>query len=178
MPTPATNFSSLSVSPQGVSIARLHFLYTIDRSTFLTMGSNLIAPLPRIALFDTNIQYKWSDGTLFNGFMLVEMLLPSDGVTPWAEVDYGNLYPSIKLPLFQRIPIVDGALNDSCGLFYNSDVTPPGSQYLAWYYDASGRQIAGPTANFTVTSANSTGFTPPLLTLPLPSGLGPAPVPD
>ena len=144
-------------------------------------GPAFTVPAPRVALFSGAQQFFWSDNTTpFSGFCLIGLILPQGGspTTQWAEVDYGNLYPSIKLPLFQRIPIVDGALNDSCGLFYNSDVTPPGSQYLAWYYDATGRQIAGPTANFTVTSANSTGFTPPLLTLPLPSGLGPAPVPD
>ena len=125
--------------------------------------SSFVAPLPRVALFNTNTVYTWTDGTLFNGFMLVQMLLPSDGVTPWAEVDYGNIFPGLTLPLMQKIPIVDGQANGSCGLFLNSDVVPPGSKYVVWFYDSTNRQLAGPSASFTVTTANLNGFTPPVI---------------
>lgn len=144
------------------------------------MGSNIIAPLPRVALFNTNTQYKWSNGILFNGFMLVEMLIPSDGVTPWAEVDYGNIFPGLTLPRMQKIPIVDGQANGACGLFLNEDLVPPGSQYVIWFYDSTNRQLAGPSAPVVVVASMlNTGFTPPVIpVLTIPSTTAPVVTPD
>ena len=133
---------------------------------------------PRVALFSNAQQFFWSGAPAipFNGFALIGLVAPSDGTTPWSIMDYGNLYPSIQLPVWQRIPIINGSLNNGCGCFLNSDITPPGSQYIVYYYDATGRQIAGPSSPFTVTTQNT--FTPPILTLTIPSTVGPNPTPD
>ena len=139
--------------------------------------STFQAPLPRVALFDTNYVYQWSDGSNFNGFMLLELLMPSDGITPWAEVDYGNLFPGIRLPIMQKIPIVDGQANGGCGVFLNPDLVPPGSKYTVWFYDSTNRQLAGPSASFNVTTTGA--FKPPVIpVLTVPSTTAPVVNPD
>jgi hypothetical protein len=145
------------------------------------MSTSFPVPAPRVTLFNNAQQFFWSNGTPFNGFCLIGLVFPSASVTvdSYSEIDYGNLYPSLGLPRWQRVPIINGCLNASCGLFYNSDITPPGSAYFAYYYDSTGTQIAGPTSTFTVTTgAGGQAVTPPLLTLTLPSLLGPLPQPD
>lgn len=139
--------------------------------------SSFIAPLPRVALFDTSYVYQWSNSTNFNGFMLIEMLMPSDGVTAWSEVVYGNVFPGLRLPLMQKIPIVDGQANGACGIFINADLVPPGSKYVVWFYDATERQIAGPSASFSVTT--TAAFKPPVIpTLTIPSTTASVVTPD
>jgi hypothetical protein len=143
------------------------------------MGSNTFpVPVPRLALFDQSHTFQWtgSPAVNFNGFCLIGLVLPSDGVATWAQADYGNLSPSLRLPIWQRIPIVDGQLNGGCGLFLNTDIVPPDSAYVAYYYDTTGRQLAGPTSTFTVLTQDK--VTPPILPLTAPSTLGPLPVPD
>lgn len=132
-------------------------------------------PAPRIALCDGTVNITWSDGSAFNGFILVNLIPPTDGVTQWSEVDYGNLYPGLRLPIYQRIPIIDGQLNTSCGLYYNVDLVPPGSVYQAYFYDSTGRKIAGPSANFTVSSSP---FQPTVPSLTVPTGPGSGTTPD
>ena len=134
-------------------------------------------PLPSIVLFNQNTIYTWSTAQKFNGFVLIGLVDPSDGVTPWSATAYGNLYPSLPLPTWSRVPIVNGVLNNSCGLFPNDQITPPGSAYIAYFYDATGRQIAGPSVTFTVAVGAAT-VTIPTPTLTAPSTLGPSPTPD
>lgn len=142
--------------------------------------SSFVAPLPRVALFNTNTVYAWSDTTPFTGFFLIELLLPSDGITAWAEVDYGNLFPGLRLPIMQKIPVVSGQANGACGLFLNGDLVPPGSKYVYWTYDSTGRQLSGPSAAFTVTTTNiSGGVTVPSFVPPtVPSTTAPIVTPD
>ena len=102
------------------------------------------------------VSITWSDGTLFDGFVLINLLIPhAASGTDWAEVDQGRIYPSIQLPQMQVVPIIGGAYNAACGLFVNADLTPPGSAYRCYVYDATKRQIAGPSSNFTVTSTTA-----------------------
>lgn len=134
--------------------------------------------LPRVALFSTGHTFQWTSGQNFNGFLLVNLLVPTraSGTFTWPSLDYGNQSSNLELPLFQKIPIVQGLLNNSCGLFLNADIVPPGSQYRCWYYDASGTVIAGPSSNFEVTSQEA--ITPPILTLTAPTGLSAGTSPD
>lgn len=134
-----------------------------------------MAQNPQAGKFSQSVTVQWTDGTNFNGFLLAGIVPPSNGVTAWTSVAMGDNYPAARLPVWARIPIVDGKYNASCALFYNDDMTPPGSEYVAYYYDATGRQIAGPTAQFTV---STDPFTPPSATLTAPSTTGTAPTPN
>lgn len=125
-------------------------------------------PIPAVALMNSATVYAWSDGTLYNGFLLIQLISPSG----YTHCEYGNNYPSIRLPAWQRIPIVNGTANSGCGLFVNSSISPPGSLYNCYFYDATGTQIAGPSATFTVLNTNP--FSPPVIpSLPKPSAGAP-----
>lgn len=130
---------------------------------------------PQIAKFSQDLTVSWSDGRKFNGFAIFGVVVPTNGVTEWAYITVGENYPPIKVPVWARIPIQDGKFNSSLGLWYTTDMNPPGVTYIGYYYDSTGRQIAGPTANFTVTSGT---ITPTVPTLTAPSGPGTNPVPN
>lgn len=123
-----------------------------------TLGSNGVTAPPRVALMVNNANITWANatGTAFNGFILVVLTIPSFGAgptqNPTPEIDYGNLYPGMRLPLTQRIPIIQGLYNGACGLYVNDDLVPPGSTYVTYVYDSAGNLIAGPSGSFTVTS--------------------------
>ena len=112
----------------------------------------------------------WSDGTLFTGFALVGIEKP----VTWPSVALSDQMPRRTIPPFAPLPIRDGAFHDAVGVIYNADVTPPSQDYVAYFYDANGVQVAGPTSAFQVSSAT---FTIPAITL-TPPGSGLAPIPD
>jgi hypothetical protein len=142
---------------------------------------------PRVAQFSNTAQYFWtSSGTNvapFNGFLLVNLLVPTvapptmspgESLTP----NYGQIYPGMPLPLFQRIPIINGQYNTTCGLYLNSDIVPPGSGYQWYLYDSASNQVSGPSATFFVTTTNvidpiaaTGGVTIPVGTTPLTATL-------
>lgn len=136
---------------------------------------------PRIALCKQNVTITWADATPFNGFVLINLLIPNAvSGTNWTEVDYGTLFPALSLPQMQIIPIIGGQYNGSCGLFLNADLVPPGSQYRVYVYDSTKRQIAGPSSNFSVTTTDAID---PIaagggLTLTNPSGVQAGLTPD
>lgn len=132
---------------------------------------------PQVATLSQSTTITWSNGDLFNGFLLLGLVLPNSGST-WVEVDLGGQSPAERIPLFTRVPVVDGKFDNSVGVLYNSSISPPNTKYAAWYYDASSyppRQIAGPSALFTVSSAT---LTPPALTLTAPTAGTTPPTPD
>lgn len=136
---------------------------------------------PRIATFAGQTTINWSDATTpFSGFFLFVLTQPSDGTTPWAEINYGGISSELQLPLFTKIPVANGIPNTSSGVFYNTDIMPPGTNYKVYAYDQGNRQIAGPTAAFSITSAPLVwGGNVPSLTLTIPSTVpGAAPTPD
>jgi hypothetical protein len=117
----------------------------------------------------------WSDGSLFDGILAVGIKgMVDGGGAAWPSATLGNRSLHRTLPIFAPIDIVEGVFDANAGVFYNEDLTPPGTQYVAWYYDSTGKQVAGPSAAFTVTASS---FTVPALTLTVPS-IGPNPVPN
>lgn len=133
--------------------------------------------VPQSATLSQSVTVTWSDGTPFNGFLLIGLVYPTSG-SEWAEVDLGGQSPGERLPQFQRVPIVNGQYDNSVGVLYNSSISPPNTKYVAWFYDQSTfppRQICGPTSFFTVTSSP---LTPPTCSLTIPTAGTEAPVPD
>ena len=133
---------------------------------------------PQSATLDQSVTITWSDGSLFSGFLLLGLVVPSSGGTAWAELDLGGQAPGERIPLFTKIPVINGKFDNTVGVLYNTSISPPETKYAAWYYDQSvfpPRQIAGPTALFTVSSST---LTPPAITLPLPTAGVTAPTPD
>jgi len=127
--------------------------------------------LPRFAKFDPSVSVTWDDGSALTGFLLVGLVLP----TGYQRAFYAATYPNVPIPTFLKVPINNGSFHNAESICYNADLEPPNSRYIAWYYDSTGQQIAGPTALFSVSTATCT---PPSLTLPTPAvGLIP-PVPN
>lgn len=136
--------------------------------------SNNPAIAPRISLINPSTSVSWSDGSNFTGYYLFELKIPSDGTTSWAELDL-NVAGVDKIPIFALIPIIQGVPNANIGLFYNEDINPPTTQYVAYLYDAGRRQLAGPSSTFTVSGAN---FVPPALTATIPNTYAALTTPD
>ena len=118
----------------------------------------------RYALFDQSTAVQWTDGSNFNGFLLVSVVLPSTG--SYTSVFYSNSYPQVAVPDFLVCPIVNGTFSANVGILWNADITPPNTKYISWYYDSTGRQVAGPSAVWTVTSSTAS---PPAATLTAPT---------
>jgi hypothetical protein len=114
-----------------------------------------------------NNQVTWSDGTPFDGFIRLGLVVPQYGGTVNAPfLASQHVTPALELPLNTLIFITNGQPDTSTGVVYNTSISPPNSQYVAWWYDAAGHLLAGPSAQFSITSSP---FTPPTVTLTAPS---------
>lgn len=107
---------------------------------------------PRIGRFSNHPKIYWDNGFPFSGFACIGIVPP----TLISQLEYtveGMSAPASSLPkTFSLIPIRDGVLDKDLGLYYNEDITPPNTQYVLYYADASKQIIAGPSAYFTVDS--------------------------
>lgn len=133
---------------------------------------------PQSATLDQSVTITWSDGTLFSGFLLLGLVVPSSGGTAWAELDLQGQAPGERIPKFTKVPVINGKFDNSVGVLYTTSISPPETKYACWYYDQSTnppRQIAGPSTLFTVTTAT---LTPPSLTLTIPTPGVTPPTPD
>lgn len=130
---------------------------------------------PRIGKFPTTTVI-WSDGTLFNGFALISYVPATGGAGTYTETDFGRTSPAEQLPQFAMVPIIDGLYNTALGLYFNAEISPPGSTYIARIYDTTKRVIGGPTAPFTVTTDPINSI--PSMTLTVPTSGGTAPTPN
>jgi len=140
-------------------------------------SANTPVPTPQVILFNRSIQYLWSDGTPFNGYALIELIPPTDGSSPWTYLSYYNLSPSVRLPIFQKVPITWGYLDASSGLFPTNQLVPSYSRYRYYMYDNSDHLIAGPSSNFSVLSTDA-AVSLPSLTLTAPALLSTPATPD
>ena len=109
----------------------------------------------------------WSNGSRFDGYVWIGITLPA---TP-AGIDAPYLWASQRrqnLPRLIKVPIVNGQIDQTTQLFYNSTMNPPGTTYVAYYYSQDDVLIApssGTATPFSV-SASPTTLTVPTLTVP------------
>ncbi len=129
----------------------------------------------RIGLFP-QVQIFWDDAvTVFNGFALFGLIPPTLQSVSYEEGDFGLTYPSETLPQFAKVPIVNGYLNGSTGLYYNEDISPPNTTYNVRFYDTTKRLIVGPSDPFTVASNRINSIPAPVLETPSAGGDAPSP---
>lgn len=107
----------------------------------------------------------WSDGSNFSGYIRIQISLPSSYDQAFI---ISNLIEQM-IPLDMVIPVTNGVIDNSCGVWYNSDLSPFGTTYTWSAYDSSFKKIVGPSASFTVSSST---FSLPSLTI---STVTPAP---
>ena len=117
----------------------------------------------------TSTPVTWSDGSLFSGYLLLGLALPTDSATTqWA---YVNLYgTSQQLPKWTVIPIIEGAVDNNTSIFPNTQLDPPNTKYAVYWYDNTWKLIypfpAGTLPSLvTITGATYT-ITQPTLTAP------------
>ena len=115
----------------------------------------------------------WSDGSNFNGYALCGL----KSMTGYSDTQFslvGRKNHWLPKSNYTQLPITEGQyVQNGAGLLYNADINPPGTYYVAWIYDNSGEQIAGPSDPFQVSTAT---FTMPTFTLAAPSvGSNPTP---
>lgn len=136
---------------------------------------------PRRSKCTTSLFY-WDDGvTLFTGNLVLGLIPPvyDDGSTTsdWPTMALGNSTIFQELPRFTRIPIVNGLASQTETVFYNEDIDPPGSKYLAWFYDRNLLKLTFPTISSAFTVSTPT-FTPTIVAPELPVTSTTVPVPD
>lgn len=117
----------------------------------------------------------WSDGSLFNGYVWLGLKLPLANTRPtlW------NANRQQVLPTYIKVPIVGGIIDNATQIFYTSDMNPPGTTYVAYWFGSDDVLVApasGTATPFSVTSTPVT-LTAPTLTVPTLSGAT-APVPQ
>lgn len=127
-------------------------------------------PIPRVGVPTGTIQ--WSNGVNFNGTVLIQFKAMTSGAgSTWNPPALASGRP-IATALV--IPILNGSFQLG-GAYYNEDLLPPGTQYVANYYDSTNNAVGSQSAAFTVTGGT---FTIPAVTLTPPSvGSAPTPAP-
>ena len=80
----------------------------------------------------TSAPVTWSDGSLFSGYLLLGLALPTDSLgAQWAEV---NLYGTSQiLPKWTVIPIVEGTVDSNTSIFPNTQLDPPRTKYAIYW---------------------------------------------
>lgn len=131
----------------------------------------------RKATITTASPVLWSDGTPFSGILRIALGYPTSSGTEWPSIIISDSFPAVKFPRWTCVPVKLGTLSTQAKIVYNTDLTPPGSRYYAYWYDSNGKLVA-PTAGtavaFEVDTASYT-ITPPTLTVPVVSVTGPTP---
>lgn len=100
----------------------------------------------------------WPDGTTrFNGHVDIVLMVPGiDGRTQlWPRLSIGQGYPSVEIPQWTRVKITDGVFDQGVALWYNSDIIPHNTKYVAHYYDSSMTSVGRPSTVFEVSAAST-----------------------
>jgi len=121
----------------------------------------------RTSKADSSTTLSWSDGNLFQGYLLLGLAAP----TGRPSVELSSYIGIVEIPIFTLIPITDGKYHQATEVFYTTDLTPPNTTYFAWLLDKTGTQVGSVSTSFTVTT---NPFTPPSFTMTVPA-VGTAP---
>jgi hypothetical protein len=109
----------------------------------------------------------WSDGTPFDGTVGIGLKHLIDGSSAnWPSISLGNAANRRPVPRWTIIAINEGQFDPNASVWYNADLTPPNSQYVARYADANGKLVSNLTSAFTVSTST---FTIPSVILTLPT---------
>ena len=129
----------------------------------------------------TSTPVVWSDGSLFSGYLLLGLALPTDSLgAQWGQL---NLYgTSQRLPEWTVIPIVSGVVDSNTTVYPVTQIDPPNCRYAVYWYDNTWKLIypfpSGTLPALISIPAGATyTLTQPTLTAPsVPTGsLTPAP---
>ena len=117
---------------------------------------------------------QWTDGTLFDGFILIGIALPTVSGVSYPSLSYQSNFPSQRLPQWYVIPVTAGVPNQNTFVFFTNAIDPPNCRYTSYFYDHNKQQVSGPSTLFQITSAPFV-MTVPTLTAPTAPTSGPTP---
>jgi hypothetical protein len=123
--------------------------------------------VPNKAKITTAATVKWSDTQLFDGFLLLGLATP----TGHDKLSIDGL----RVPLWTRLPIVDGVVDEQSRVWFTNEIEPPGSRYSDFWYAANKQLIA---SGGTVFSINADPYTITVPSLPVPTAATAPPTPE
>jgi hypothetical protein len=96
-------------------------------------------PFHRVQLASSST-IEWSDGTPFNGCVILIMALPTNGNQQWTQVARRDCKPKRKCPQRVKIPIREGVYDTYTILWSTDSLVPENVLYSAWFYDDTDQQ--------------------------------------
>ena len=121
------------------------------------------------AKITTAADVEWSDGSKFQGILLLVFLPPvlSTGVYPFIYPRVAVGWRSLPLPLPKRLmlPITNGVVLDN-RIFPQGMIDPPNVKLQDFWLDRAGALIATGAALFAITADGDYEITVPTLTVP------------
>lgn len=142
-------------------------------------GFTQTAGQPQTAHITTSTPVLWSNGNLYNGWLMLGVAMPTGAS--------GNSYPSITLwgnmppqplPQWIMIPIVQGQIDQNTSVFQSPYLDPPGCRYVAYWLDTN-KNVIYPTSGtapslFDITTGSYV-IQQPFLAIPATPNIIPAP---
>ena len=113
------------------------------------------------ARLTTAATVAWSNGEPFDGYVLLQINLPSGYSQAMLEDDA----PRLRVPLATPVKIRNGVVDQDTRAWFTNALVPPTTNYSAWWYDSNWRLISLGTELFSITTDPHT-LTPPVLTVP------------
>ena len=105
-----------------------------------------------------------SSTTNFDGYVWFGLTMPTGYSQP-------TLFAAVvrqTLPRYIKCPVVNGAIDQTTGIPWNSDIDPPETGWVAYWFDNSDNLIAPGSGSATAFSIGTSSYTlvPPTLTMP------------
>jgi hypothetical protein len=123
------------------------------------------------AQLTTAAPITWSDGELFNGYILLILSPPTGAGAPFVLSGTGM---AIAVPLRFFVRIVDGVIQSQDKIWRTDSLQPPGARYSCFWYAWTTSLLASEPTLFAV-EADEYTITPPTLTALTPEVTEPTP---
>ncbi len=126
-----------------------------------------MASRPEKSQLVTASDVQWSDGTSFQGSLLMVLVLPSLAGFTYSKAHLkGTDVHEWRIPTRVKVPIIDGEMSSSTRVWQNAEIEPPETVWCGFWYDETGNNIA--VDNPALVNVNTDPFTitPPALTVP------------
>lgn len=115
----------------------------------------------------------YSDGTNFNGWMLVGLVPPLRGSTAYTSFYKVYSQQRTKLPQWVSFQIKDGEFQSPAKLRFNSSISPPSTKYVSFFVDYEGNTLA--TGSLFTVTATPHAIVEPSFAIPTPGTTAPTP---
>ena len=116
---------------------------------------------------------SYSDGTKFNGWMLVGLVPPLRGSTAYSSFYKVYAQQRTKLPQWVSFQIKDGEFQSPAKLRFNTSISPPNTKYVSFFVDYEGNTLA--TGSLFTVTATPHAIVEPSFSLPTAGTTAPTP---